>query len=107
DTDHVREIVGYLRENGFRAVACCSPQEALGRIRRELPAAVLVEIVMPKVSGFDIAARMQADRRLSNIPILFISDIQKSDGNDDDYFPKPLDIHALVRALRERIAAGL
>ncbi len=103
---HIEEIVGPLQEEGFRVVSCSSPRGALGRIREELPDAVVVEVIMPGLSGFEIAARMQADRRLSDIPILFTTDIQDSEGENHDYFARPLDVRDLIRALRKRIAAG-
>jgi PleD family two-component response regulator len=106
DAGHIEEIMRPLQENGFRVVSCSSPRGALGRIRAELPDAVVVEVIMPGVSGFEIAARMQADRRLSNIPILFTTDIQDSEGENHDYFARPLDVRGLIRALRKRIAAG-
>ncbi|GAB4343366.1 MAG: hypothetical protein Kow0099_21710 [Candidatus Abyssubacteria bacterium] len=68
-----------------------------------MPDAVIVEIVMPVVSGFEIAARMQADPRLSRIPVFFTTDIQNSTSENHDYFPRPFDKDALVRSLKERI----
>ncbi|MBI4831608.1 MAG: response regulator [Candidatus Lindowbacteria bacterium] len=102
--DHVEEISVHLQSNGFRTIACYSPRGALGRIRRETPDAVVVEVILPGVSGFEIAARMEADRRLSRIPVFFITDIQNSAGDNHDYFPRPLDIPAFISALKQRTA---
>lgn len=106
DPGHIEEIARPLQAEGFRVVSCSSPRGALGTIRKELPDAVVVEVIMPGVSGFEIAARMQADRRLSRIPILFTTDIQDSEGENNDYFARPLDLGDLIRALRKRIASG-
>jgi DNA-binding response OmpR family regulator len=100
--NHISEIAGHLREGGFRVATCFSPRGALGRIRRELPDAVVVEVMLPGVSGFEVAARMEADSRLSQIPVFFITDIQNSAGDNHDYFPRPLDIPTFVSALRSR-----
>ena len=105
DRDHVREVASHLRENGFRVVTFYSSRGALGRIRQELPDAVVLEVIMPGASGFEIAARMQADRRLCDIPIFFTTDIQDSGGENSDYFPRPLDVEAFVNAIREQTAA--
>jgi CheY-like chemotaxis protein len=83
-----------------------TPRGALGSIRQERPDAVVVEVIMPAMSGFQIASRMQADPRLSHIPIFFTTDIQNSDGGNSDYFARPLDMSSLIRALRKRIAAA-
>jgi PleD family two-component response regulator len=105
DSRNLEEIANRLRKEGFRVVRCLTPRGALGRIREELPDAVVVEVILPALSGFEIAARMQADLRLSHIPIFFTTDIQDSDGESCDYFSRPLEMSALVRAIRERTAA--
>lgn len=106
DRSHIREISGQLRKEGFRVSACTAPRGALGQIRSEMPDAVVIEMILPPASGFDIAARMQADPRLSHIPILFTTDIQDSNGENLDYFSRPLHIPSLVRALRNRVSGG-
>jgi len=102
---HITEIAGPLRKDGFRVVTCMTPRGALGRIRQENPDAVIVEVIMPVMTGFEIAARMQADHRLSHVPIFFTTDIQNSDGGNSDYFARPLDMSSLIHALRKRITA--
>jgi DNA-binding response OmpR family regulator len=107
DTDRVRarEMVAVLRENEFRAIACLSPLKALSFIRKEHPDAVVLEVIMPKRSGFEIAARLQADPRLCRLPLIFISDIQNTTNGNHDYFPRPLDLEKLVATLRNRISS--
>ena len=100
-----REIAGVIRASGFRVERCLSPRSALARIKREVPAAVVVEVVMAGMSGFEIAARMQADARLSRIPVLFTTDIQSADGENHDYFPRPLNTSVFVETLKSRVSA--
>jgi PleD family two-component response regulator len=105
DTNRSRtgEVAGLLRRSGFHPVVCNAPLRAMGVIRRERPDAVVLEVIMPGRSGFEIAARMQADPRLSRIPLLFTSDIPNSGGGNHDYFPRPLNAQRLVETLKERI----
>ncbi len=105
DRGRVKEIAKRLRKEGFRVVGCSTQRGVLGRVRRERPDAVLVEVIFPLMSGFEIAARMQADPKLAHIPIFFTTDIQNSDGENQDYFSRPLDMPSLVRSLRRRTAA--
>ncbi len=102
---HINELAKCLRKEGFRVVSCSLLRGVLGRIRRERPDAVVVEVILPFMSGFEIAARMQADPRLLDIPIFFTTDIQDSNGENQDYFSRPLDMPCLIAALRRRIAA--
>jgi PleD family two-component response regulator len=104
EADRVEEIERIMRNSGLLVVRCLSPRGALSRIRRELPDAVVVEVIMPGMSGFEIAARMQADDRLARIPVLFITDIQSANGEDHDYFPRPLNKPAFLDTLKSRIA---
>ncbi len=98
-----RKMADKLEASGLRAILCDQPLKALGLIRRELPNAVVLEVVMPNRSGFEIAARMQADPALWKIPIIFTSDIQDSAASNHDYFPRPVDMAKLVATLKERI----
>jgi len=106
DSDGARadEVRVILEKAGFACAICEQPLKTLGLIRREMPDAVVLEVVMSGRSGFEIAARMQADPLLWRMPIVFTSDIQDSAGGNHDYFPRPLDGRRLVRTLRARIA---
>ena len=104
DRDRLKDISARLRAQGFRMSSCSTPRGVLGRIRREMPDAVIAEVIMPVMSGFEIGARMQADPRLSRIPIIFTTDIQDSDGESRDCFARPLNMPILVKALKARIS---
>lgn len=102
DRDRIGEISAQLRKEGFRVSECSTTRGILGRIRREMPDAVIVEVILPLMSGFEIAARMQADVKLSHIPIFFTTDIQNSNGETQDYFSRPLHMPSLIHALKKR-----
>lgn len=91
-----------LRKEGFSITCCLNPRGALGIIRQKRPDVVIVEVIMPRVSGFEIAASMAADRRLSSIPVLFTTDIQNSQGGNHDYFARPFRMTSLISALRKK-----
>jgi DNA-binding response OmpR family regulator len=94
----------FLRQSGFRTFICRAPLKAMGLLRRERPDAVVLEVILPGLSGFEIAARMQGDPLLERTPIIFTSDIQNSAGGNHDYFPRPLNAQRLVETLRSRIS---
>ena len=103
DSNRSRKLERFLENEGFRVVKCPTLRGALGQLRQERPDAVIIEVILPGQSGFEIAARMQADRRLSHIPIFFTTDIQDSDDTNEDYFSRPLRLRKLVQAIRNRI----
>jgi hypothetical protein len=47
---------------------------------------------------------MQADKRLSHIPIFFTTDIEDSGDRNEDYFSRPLQPTKLIRALKNKFA---
>jgi putative two-component system response regulator len=105
DAERSGELAEDLEKENFQVVTCRTSHGVLGQLRRELPDAVLIEVILPGNSGFEIAARMQADRRLRTIPVFFTTDIQDSDETHQDYFSRPLRLEELVEAIRNRIGA--
>ena len=84
-----------LAQRGFEVVKAYSGQQSLRRAYRHQPDLVLLAIVMPDMSGWDICKRL---REMSNAPIIFLSarnhvkDIVKGlEMGADDYIVKPYD----------------
>ncbi len=102
ESDRAEKLAETLGKEGFDVIKRRTTRGVLGCLRREYPDAVIVEVILPSKSGFDIAARMQADRRLSQIPVFFTTDIQDSGGGNHDYFSRPFEVSRLVHTLRER-----
>ncbi len=72
DEDILREMLSRLfKEKGFEAVAVGSGAEALEAARREPPAIIVSDIVMPDMDGFQLRRAMLADERLAGIPFVF------------------------------------
>jgi putative two-component system response regulator len=63
----------HLEEAGFRVVEASDGDEALKEIRADRPDVVLLDIMMPRVSGWQVAADLLNDRSTDEIPIIFIS----------------------------------
>src|SRR5438045_279205 len=71
---------------------------------------LLLDIMMPKLNGYEVLARMKADERLRHIPVVMISAIGELDSvircielGAEDYLPKPFD----PTLLRARVGASL
>lgn len=100
----------HLSRNGYRVVWTTESTKALDLVRKEQPQLILLDVVMPGISGLELCSRI---REISSIPILFISckgkDIDKVMGlsiGGDDYITKPFspaELTARVQAhLRRR-----
>jgi DNA-binding response OmpR family regulator len=68
----------HLEEAGFRVVEAGDGDKALEMIRADRPDVVLLDIMMPRVSGWQVAADLLNDRSTDAIPIIFISALTRN-----------------------------
>jgi DNA-binding response OmpR family regulator len=69
-----------LEKEGFTVIQAFDGDEGLATVRKERPDAVLLDLIMPKVSGFEVLEGISADPELSTIPVLIASNL----GQDSD-----------------------
>lgn len=97
-------IIKILRTNlearGFETLAAMEGAEALRTIERELVDLVILDIMLPKMDGFEVCRRL---REWSQIPIIILSGrggaeekVKCLDLGADDYITKPFDLNELV-----------
>ena len=80
--------------------------KALQRARNFQPALILLDVVMPKADGGEIAAQMRADPRLRNTPIIFLTAlVTRAEANaglhidGHPFLAKPINIQELINAI--------
>ncbi len=64
-----------LPKEGYEVVTAVDGEEGLAAIKREKPDLVLLDLIMPKMTGFDVLIEVQKDSRIKNIPILVLSNL--------------------------------
>jgi DNA-binding response OmpR family regulator len=107
DDDSLRESLQILlEEEGARVLVARDGEEAMEVLRssEELPALILLDLMMPRMDGWALRRRLRADRRLATIPIVIVSalpdlTLEAKRVGAIDFFGKPLDmerLHALV-----------
>ncbi len=62
-----------LQSKGYRVLAFTSGQEALNAMAMSSPDLIMLDVMMPEMSGFEVCERLKADEALKDIPVLFIS----------------------------------
>ncbi len=99
-----------LTRAGHRVEAVGSGAEALALLRQQSIDLVLLDVLMPQMSGFEVLQRLTSDETLRGIPVLMISALDEMDSvvrcielGAEDYLPKPFD----PVLLRARIGACL
>ena len=76
--DLVRQL---LAESAVRVQIARNGLEALQAIQQQQPDAILLDLMMPELDGFDLLARLQADPNLRTIPVIVLT---AKDLNSDD-----------------------
>jgi len=81
DTELLRRMyTDRLTQDGYRVLSASDGLEALSVMRNETPDLVLLDLIMPKMSGIEVLERIQSDTRLHEIPVLILSNL----GQDED-----------------------
>ncbi len=74
DEPDIREQVAFtLRFAGHEVVATSNGEEALHKASEYIPDIILMDVRMPRMTGYDACRAMKADPLLKNIPIVFLS----------------------------------
>ncbi|MDH7490195.1 MAG: response regulator transcription factor [Anaerolineae bacterium] len=94
----------YLERDGFAVESACDGEEALRKANALKPALIVLDLMLPKVDGWEVCRRIRAR---SQVPIIMLTarsdDVDKIVGlalGADDYLTKPFNPHELVARVR-------
>ncbi len=66
-----------LSSENFLVVTAMDGQEALEKIKREIPDVVLLDIMIPKVNGFEVLKRIKTDAATAAIPVILLTNLSQ------------------------------
>jgi CheY-like chemotaxis protein len=96
-------LAAYLEGTGIELIQAREGQEGLARVRRHLPAAILLDIRLPGVDGWELLAALKADPVTADIPVIVISIVdERSRGlamGATEYLAKPVSRDVLLASL--------
>ncbi|HEX7079275.1 MAG TPA: HD domain-containing phosphohydrolase [Candidatus Eisenbacteria bacterium] len=102
-----------LAQNGYRVNTALTGEEGLESVRREPPDLVILDLRLPKKTGFEVCAALKSSKETSHIPVIMVSASAEVDARlqglmhgADDYLTKPFSPKELlikVRRIFERI----
>ena len=119
DEEDVSDLIRYhLKKSKYRVLSAADGLEGLRIASEERPDAVILDVMLPRLNGFEVAKRMKADPSTASIPLLILSAkgepehrIKGLELGADDYLPKPfspkellLRIKALLRRRQASVA---
>ena len=99
-------------KGGYRVGTAHNGEEALEAIRKERPALVITDILMPKMDGFSLVHRLRLDPETRNIPVVFLSATYVAPEDKTfaaligatRFLEKPIDIDQFMRTITELLA---
>ena len=102
-----------LEKSDFEVVTASSGKECLKRIKEERPDLILLDIMMPQKSGFEVCKELKSNIEYNKIPVVMLTALKSklsrtsysiAEGLEleaEDYLEKPIEPKVLVSRLRE------
>ncbi len=108
DEPDIRELVAFmLRFAGYEVMAASNGEEAVQAATREVPDLVLMDVRMPRMTGYDACRIMKASPQLRDVPVVFLSakgqesEIQSGlEAGAEEYLLKPFSPDELTNRVR-------
>ena len=113
DDEDIRSLVAFrLERAGYRVIAAADGRRAYEVAVAQLPDLAVLDVMMPRLDGYELMRRLRADERTSRLPIILLtaraqeSDVQRGlEAGADDYIRKPFspqELMARVQAILGR-----
>lgn len=102
----------YLDGQGFETKLVYNGQDAIAAARDWKPDLVLLDVMMPKISGFEVCRRLRADSATKGVSVLMITALDQAtdvetavDAGTDDFITKPINKAELVLRVKAILAS--
>jgi len=101
----------FLEENGFKVTHAVNGKQALEILEKFIPDLVISDIIMPEMDGYELCARIKADERLRDLPVILLTTL--TDPEDvlngltcgaDNFFTKPYQEDYLISQILQIIS---
>ena len=113
DTSITLSISFVLEKEGYTVIIAVDGEEAIKKAKEELPHLIVLDIMLPKINGFEVCKRLKANAQTREIRIVMLT--AKGDEKDkrlaeelgvNAYITKPFNIDTLLSEIRKGVANG-
>jgi DNA-binding response OmpR family regulator len=113
DDPEINRLIGaYVEFAGFRYVAALDGRAALDEIRDHLPCVIVLDLMLPDVSGWEVCRRVKGDGQTQDVPIIILTALDNDDARQEgfrcgasEYLTKPFDPDLLLQLLKKYAGA--
>lgn len=110
DPLNLKFLTNRLSLEGYDTISAVNGEEGLQKSLREKPDLILLDIIMPGMSGFDVCDQLKALPETRSIPVLFITSLSSPEDRKRGlevgavgYITKPLDMKTLKNSVRNHL----
>ena len=100
-------LCAYLEDLECNTIAASNGEQAIEIVKKTPPDLILLDIMMPKMSGFEVCRRLKNDPKTSDIPIIMVTalselgDIERAiNSGTDDFLSKPINKWELITRVK-------
>jgi DNA-binding response OmpR family regulator len=114
DPDILKLLQTTLKFRGYRVVSARNGREGLDSVKKERPAIVIADIMMPKLDGFGLVHRLRLNPETRDIPVVFITATYVTPEDKDfalsigatRFLQKPVDLEEFLTTITELLQQG-
>lgn len=115
EPDAVAFLSNWLEDNGYAFCAASDGEQGMRVIMQEYPDLILMDLRMPRHTGFQLYRELRSSKNLRRIPVFFVTGLTASqifgEGCDplpepEAFIEKPIDLKALREAIERVLSAG-
>ncbi|MFH2037783.1 MAG: response regulator [Candidatus Zixiibacteriota bacterium] len=119
EADVVKYLSMVLKANQFEPIAINNAATAMESARKERPALISLDIMMPRETGISFYKKLKSDKALANIPVIIVSGVIQSEKFDfrsyvkdktipppECYMEKPIDVDKYIKTINKLITAS-
>lgn len=100
-------IKRYLETNGFEADIAYNGVECLEMVEQRKPDAIILDVMMPKMDGYETAKNLKGDSNKSDIPVVIVTalndvanQLKSIEAGADDFLSKPIEEKLLIAKVK-------
>jgi len=105
-----RMLSARLEITGYDVITASDGEEALNKARKENPDLLILDLMLPKMTGYEVCRMLKFDDKYKKIPIIILSSLDQQDEREkavkagaDTYVIKPFDLEQLLVKIKDFI----